>query len=60
MAEIINLNKYRKARERKARAEQAAANRTKTGRSKAERQADTQRIEKAEQTHDQHRLDEDE
>ncbi|WP_244458055.1 DUF4169 family protein [Roseomonas fluvialis] len=40
MAEIVNLNKARKARAQAEKAEQAAANRAKHGRTKAEKQND--------------------
>jgi hypothetical protein len=40
MAEIVNLNKARKARATAEKADQAAANRAKHGRTKAEKQAD--------------------
>lgn len=37
MAEIINLNRFRKERQRKAQAKTAEENRTRFGRSKSER-----------------------
>jgi hypothetical protein len=40
MAEIVNLNKARKARDRKAAEDGAAANRAKHGRTKAEKAND--------------------
>jgi hypothetical protein len=40
MAEIVNLNKARKARAKAEQAEQAAANRAKHGRTKAEKAHD--------------------
>lgn len=40
MAEIVNLNKARKAREKAEAARDAAANRTRHGRTKAERARD--------------------
>jgi hypothetical protein len=40
MADIVNLNKLRKAREKAAREEQAAANRVKHGRTGAEKAND--------------------
>jgi hypothetical protein len=40
MAEIVNLNKARKARDRKAAEDSAAANRARHGRTKAEKQND--------------------
>jgi hypothetical protein len=40
MAEIVNLNKARKAREKAAREDEAALNRAKHGRTKPQRQAD--------------------
>jgi hypothetical protein len=41
MTEIVNLNRFRKARARADAQEQAAANRAKHGRTKAERARDT-------------------
>jgi len=38
MGEVVNLNRFRKAREKVEREAQAAANRTKYGRTKDERQ----------------------
>ncbi|MGR6329836.1 DUF4169 family protein [Sphingomonas sp. XXL09] len=40
MAEIVNLNRARKARDRAAARQTAEANRAKFGRTKAEKQAD--------------------
>jgi hypothetical protein len=51
MAEIINLNKHRKARARDARESQAAANRIKYGRTKAEQENDRRAEERAERQH---------
>ncbi|SOB80254.1 protein of unknown function [Sphingomonas guangdongensis] len=42
MAEVINLNRARKARAKAERTAQADANRRKFGRTKAEKAADTQ------------------
>jgi hypothetical protein len=58
MAEIINLNKRRKAQARDARESQSAANRIKYGRTKAEKQNDRQEEEKASRLHEDRRLDE--
>lgn len=40
MAEIVNLNRWRKAKAKEEKARQAEANRVAFGRTKAERQAD--------------------
>ena len=39
MADVINLNRYRKAKARAAKAEQAAAKRARTGRTRADKRA---------------------
>lgn len=46
MAEIINLNHVRKARERQEKEASAAANRVKHGRTKAERKNDAETAQK--------------
>lgn len=48
MAEIVNLNRFRKAKARQRIERQAEANRIAFGRTKAEKQADEQRHQKAE------------
>jgi predicted nucleic acid-binding protein len=52
MAEIVNLNKARKARAKAEAARDAAANRTKHGRSKAERARDAAEAAKRQATLD--------
>lgn len=52
MAEIVNLNKFRKKKAREAAAAQAVENRVRFGRSKAEKQRDEEVEREA-----QHRLD---
>ena len=54
MAEIINLNKHRKA---KARESQSAANRVKYGRTKAEKENDRRAEERSERLHQDRELD---
>jgi len=51
MAEIINLNKHRKAKTRDARESQSAANRIKYGRTKAEKANDLRAEERTERLH---------
>lgn len=48
MAEIVNLNRFRKARKRAAEELQAEANRTKFGRTKTEKMNDRLAVEKQE------------
>jgi len=57
MAEIVNLNRARKAKARAERAKEAEANRLKFGRPKAE--IEHRRLEdtRAERAHDAHKLD---
>jgi hypothetical protein len=57
MAEIINLNKHRKAKTRDAHESQSAANRIKYGRTKAEKQNDRQEEQKRDRTHQDKKLD---
>jgi hypothetical protein len=56
MAEIINLNKHRKAKTRDTRESEAAANRIKYGRTKAERQNDRRAEERRDRTHQDQKL----
>jgi hypothetical protein len=49
MAEIVNLNRFRKAQKRATDERQAEANRTKFGRSKAEKLNDRRAAEKQQQ-----------
>jgi len=51
MAEIINLNKHRKAKARDDHESQSAANRIKYGRTKAEKENDRRAEESAERAH---------
>ncbi|HVY98679.1 MAG TPA: DUF4169 family protein [Dongiaceae bacterium] len=60
MAEIINLNKHRKARARDARESQSAANRIKYGRTKAEKEDDRRAEERRDAALDSRKLDGDE
>ena len=57
MAEIVNLNKVRKAKARTGKAVQADINRVKYGRTKAEKENDRRAAERREQLHRGHRLD---
>jgi hypothetical protein len=57
MAEVVNLNKYRKQRERRDADETAAANRVRFGRSKAERSKARQETEKSGKELDDKRLE---
>jgi hypothetical protein len=57
MAEIINLNKRRKAKTRDARESQSAANRIKYGRTGAEKANDRQAEERATRLHQEHELE---
>ena len=57
MAEIINLNKHRKAKTRDARESQSAANRNKYGRTKAEKENDRRAEERAAELHRDHEIE---
>jgi hypothetical protein len=57
MAEIVNLNRYRKERAKDEKARQAAENRTKFGRAKAERDSKRHEEELRRKNLDAHRLD---
>jgi hypothetical protein len=57
MGNLVNLNRFRKRSEREQAATHADANRARFGRSKAERQADEQRAQRANELLDQHRID---
>ena len=54
MAEIVNLNRFRKERARAARRAEGDANAAKFGRTKAERDLDTARAEKSARDHAGH------
>jgi hypothetical protein len=57
MAEIINLNKFRKSKERAARAKAAPTNRVRFGRTKEERAKAADEAQKADQSLDDKKLD---
>jgi hypothetical protein len=57
MADIVNLNQYRKRRDRRDGEKAAAENRVRHGRSKAERQKDRRENDKAAKDIDDKRLD---
>jgi Domain of unknown function (DUF4169) len=57
MADLVNLNRFRKRVAKETAAKQADANRARFGRSKSERAQDEQQRERAEALLDQHRLD---
>jgi len=58
MSDIVNLNKFRKAKSRVKKSAQGDANAVKFGRSKTQRELDEKRAEKAREVLRQHRLDE--
>ncbi len=58
MAEIVNLNRFRKARKRQDADRQADANRVKFGRTKAEKENDRRAEERRRQEMDGRKLDE--
>lgn len=57
MAEIVNLNKFRKARQRAEARRIAAENRAKFGRTKAQKKKDVDEAKAAEERLDQHRIE---
>jgi hypothetical protein len=57
MAEIINLNKHRKAKAREAAGSESSANRIKYGRTKAEKDNDRRAEERAQRAHQDRELD---
>ena len=57
MADVVNLNRFRKRAAKEEATKQADANRARFGRSKAERAQEQQRGERAKALLDQHRLD---
>lgn len=57
MAEIVNLNRYRKKRDKEATQKEAAENRVRYGRSKSERRKDRHETAKTAQDLDDKRLD---
>jgi len=58
MAEIVNLNRFRKTKSRAEKKAQADSNAVKFGRSKAEKQQESSSIEKRDRNLDGHKLDE--
>jgi len=58
MADIINLNSFRKARERDAKDKQAAANRSRFGRTKGEKARDDSEAERKQRLLDMRKLGE--
>ena len=59
MADIVNLNRFRKEKERAAKAAKAAEKRAAHGRTKAAKSADKAREDKSRGLLDGHRLDDD-
>lgn len=57
MADIVNLNRFRKEKERAGKKARAAENRAAHGRSKADKDAEKARRNKDSSALDQHRLD---
>ena len=57
MAEIINLNRFRKARERDGKAKLAESNRLRFGRTKGEKTKSRIKAERAEKSLDDKKLD---
>ena len=57
MAEIVNLNRFRKARERDGKAKLAEANRARFGRSKDEKAKTRHEAERSEKSLDDKKLD---
>lgn len=57
MADIVNLNKFRKSKARADKKAQADENAVKFGRSKAEKAADSATVEELHQSVDDHKLD---
>lgn len=60
MAEIINLNRVRKAQAREARAQEASENRIRYGRAKNEKKAADTEARRSANRHEGHRLDREE
>jgi Domain of unknown function (DUF4169) len=57
MGDVVNLKRFKKRAERHQSEQQAKANRTRFGRAKSERTMDEQRIDRANDLLDQHRID---
>ena len=57
MGDVVNLKRFKKRSEREQSAKQAEVNRTRFGRTKSERSLDQQRLSRASDLLDQHRID---
>jgi Domain of unknown function (DUF4169) len=57
MGDIVNLKRFKKRAERHQSEKQAEANRTRFGRTRSERILDEQRVSRASDLLDQHRID---
>ena len=57
MGDLVNLKRFRKRAEKEQSAKQADANRTRFGRTKSERALEQQRVKRASDLLDQHRID---
>ena len=57
MGDVVNLKRFKKRGEREQSAKQAEANRARFGRTKSERALDEQRMTRASDVLDQHRID---
>ena len=57
MADLINLNKFRKRAEKERSEQEAAANRAKFGRTRSEREREQARDQRASELLDQHHID---
>jgi hypothetical protein len=57
MGDVVNLKRFKKRIERTQSAKQADANRLQFGRTKSERTLDEQRVKRAKDLLDQHRID---
>lgn len=56
MADVVNLNRFKKRAEREAAAKLADANRTRFGRTKSQRARDEHSVSRANQLLDQHKM----
>lgn len=57
MGELVNLNRFKKGAARERAAKQADANRVRFGRTKSERAIEEDRVRRASEVLDQHRID---
>lgn len=57
MGDLVNLKRFKKRTEREQSAKQAETNRVRFGRTKSERTLDEQRVNRANDLLDQHRID---